>query len=178
MWERMLHSRMMCLVTREKAQLVKYMSGKYEKLSLAPPEPTWNPGFFNQGSLAATEFIEWISLCVSQLVFSVCWNPKEAGSNASEGMDVLARQEQGEKEQKLPFSVSLYRLPAEGMAQTHITYVSLHIKIWIKCVYLLTSKVWTRMGIPHFNSSWKPLMGCLDFCTVVHSKWSQVDNQE
>lgn len=39
MWGRMLHSKMMRLVTREKAQLVKCMSGTYEKLSLAPQSP-------------------------------------------------------------------------------------------------------------------------------------------
>ena len=32
-------------------------------------------------------------------------------------MDVLARQGQAGKEQKLPSSMSLYRLPAEGVAQ-------------------------------------------------------------
>jgi hypothetical protein len=36
------------------------------------------------------------------------WNPEEVGSNASEGMDLVLRQEQAGKEQKLPSSMSLY----------------------------------------------------------------------
>jgi hypothetical protein len=36
-----------------------------------------------------------------QLVLSICHNPEEASSNASEGMDL-----QADKEQKLPSSVS------------------------------------------------------------------------
>ena len=55
---------------------------------------------------------------VSQLVFCVCWTPKEGGSNATEGTDVLARWGQAGKELKLPSSLSLYRLPAEGLTQT------------------------------------------------------------
>ena len=42
------------------------------------------------------------------LVFSVCWNPEDVGSKPSEGMNLLARQEQTDKEQRLPFSVSFY----------------------------------------------------------------------
>ncbi|EGV91322.1 hypothetical protein I79_026029 [Cricetulus griseus] len=45
----------------------------------------------------------------SQLVFSICWNPKEVGFSASEGVDVLARQQPAAK-------ASLYGLPAEGGA--------------------------------------------------------------
>ena len=54
---------------------------------------------------------------MTPLVFSRCGNPEEVGSNASEGLDLLARGEQTGKEQKLPSFMSLYRLPAEGMAQ-------------------------------------------------------------
>jgi hypothetical protein len=54
---------------------------------------------------------------MSQLVFSRCWNPKEVGSNASEGMD-LPRCKQADKEQELPSSMSLYRFPAEDV-QVH-----------------------------------------------------------
>jgi hypothetical protein len=43
---------------------------------------------------------------MSQLVFSRHQNAKEVGSNASEGMDLLARQEQAGKEQNLPASTS------------------------------------------------------------------------
>ena len=53
--------------------------------------------------------------CMSQLVFSICWDP-EVGSSGNEGMDLLARGGQAGKEQKL--SSPLYRLPAEGVTQT------------------------------------------------------------
>ena len=39
MWGRVFHSKMMCLVARGKAQFLKCMSGKYEKLSLALQHP-------------------------------------------------------------------------------------------------------------------------------------------
>jgi hypothetical protein len=52
---------------------------------------------------------------MTPLVFSRCGNPEEVGSNASEGLDLLARGEQTGKEQKLPSFMSLYRLPAEGV---------------------------------------------------------------
>lgn len=51
---------------------------------------------------------------MSQLVFSVSL-PEEVGSNASEGMDLLAIQKQADKDQKLPSSISFNRLPAEGV---------------------------------------------------------------
>lgn len=44
-------------------------------------------------------------------------HPKEVGSNANERIDFLARGEQAGREQKLPSCMSLYRLPAEDMAQ-------------------------------------------------------------
>lgn len=60
---------------------------------------------------------------MSQLAFSRHWNYKEAGCSTNEGMDLLARGEQEGKERKLLFfslfvcfSMSLYRLPAEGVA--------------------------------------------------------------
>lgn len=63
---------------------------------------------------------------MSQLVFSRHWNPKEVVSNASEGIDLLQRQEQAGKEQNLPSSMSIYSLLEEGMAQ--IRGVSSHLK--------------------------------------------------
>jgi hypothetical protein len=54
---------------------------------------------------------------MSQLVFSIHWNPNKLGSNTQEVMDVLVRQVQSGKDQTLPSFVSLYRLPAEGVAQ-------------------------------------------------------------
>ena len=52
----------------------------------------------------------------SQLI-CICWNPEEVGSNASEGMDVLARQGQAGKEPKLASSMSLCKPPAESVTQ-------------------------------------------------------------
>lgn len=43
---------------------------------------------------------------MSQLALNIHWNLKETGSHASEGMDLLARQGQASKEQKLPRSMS------------------------------------------------------------------------
>lgn len=87
---------------------------------------------------------------MSQLVFSICWNPEEAGSNASEGRNMLARRRQAGQEQKLP-SVSLYRLPAESVAQ--IKGVSSCLKIRFKGVCLPASQDWTRSGFIHFKPS-------------------------
>lgn len=53
----------------------------------------------------------------SPICSSVSAGPGEVGSSVSKGMDVLKRQEQAGKEQKLLSSVSLYELPAEGVAQ-------------------------------------------------------------
>lgn len=44
----------------------------------------------------------WVSL-----VFCICCNPKEIGSNVSEGKDVLARKGQAGKDQNFPSSLSL-----------------------------------------------------------------------
>lgn len=54
---------------------------------------------------------------MSQQVFSRRWNPKDEVCKASEGMDLLVRQEQAGKEQTLPSSLSFCKLPAEGVAQ-------------------------------------------------------------
>ena len=42
-----------------------------------------------------------------QLLFRICWNPEEADSNAYEGMNLLLRQEQAGKAQKLLSSMWL-----------------------------------------------------------------------
>ena len=49
--------------------------------------------------------------------------------NAGEGMDLLVRRKEAGTAQKLPFSMSLYRLPAEGVAKMRFG-----LKIWIKGV--------------------------------------------
>ena len=43
---------------------------------------------------------------MSQLVFSMCCDPKELGSNASEEMDLAVRERAKSKEQMLPSSMS------------------------------------------------------------------------
>lgn len=39
---------------------------------------------------------------MSQLVFSIQWNPKEVGSDASEELDMLARREQAKNKTSFP----------------------------------------------------------------------------
>ena len=89
------------------------------------------------------------------MAFYVLWNPKEAGSNASERMDVLIRLGQtGEEE---PFL-----LPAEGLAQ--IKGMPPRLKIWIKGMCLRASRSRSQCT--------------LHFWITVHSRYCQVDNQE
>lgn len=77
---------------------------------------------------------------MSQLVFSICWNAEEVYSSASEVLgDGLARQGQTGKEQNPPPSVSLCKLPAEGMVQ--VKGVSSCLWILMKDVCLPPSKV-------------------------------------
>jgi hypothetical protein len=55
---------------------------------------------------------------MSQLVFNTCWNSEEVGSNVSEGLASKARASRHRA--KASFSMSLYRLPAEGVAQVNV----------------------------------------------------------
>ena len=64
---------------------------------------------------------------MSQLVFSIHCNPEEVGSNASEGMDLLARQEQAGKEQNF-----LPPCPYTGFQRKSVAQVTCDLKIWIK----------------------------------------------
>lgn len=52
---------------------------------------------------------------MSQLVFSICWNPVEVDSSVSEEMDLLASYEQGDKEQKFPSCMTLYRFSSRSV---------------------------------------------------------------
>lgn len=67
---------------------------------------------------------------MSQLVFYMCWNLKEADSNASEGKG-CADKERASRVKNKPFLLLLflYRLPGEGMAQ--IKGVPPSLKVWI-----------------------------------------------
>jgi hypothetical protein len=91
---------------------------------------------------------------MSQLVFSKHWRAEEVGSYASEEMDLLARREQAGQEPKLPFPVSLHRLPAEGMARLKVCLPTPRSGSKV-CVFTPTSKVQTRSGSTHFKSSRK-----------------------
>lgn len=53
---------------------------------------------------------------MSKIVFNICWTPKEVDSNACKEMDLLAKWGQSDN------SMSLYRLPAKGMAQIEGVY--------------------------------------------------------
>lgn len=49
--------------------------------------------------------IQWLFIPqdqMSELLFSIHWNPGEVGSNVSERKDLLRRPKQARKEQKLP----------------------------------------------------------------------------
>ena len=83
-----------------------------------------------------------------QLLFSMCWNPEEVGSNASEGMDLPARQEQAKRASSL-LPCPLYRQSAEGGAQ--ITGKFSHLKRSGLKMCLRTSKIQIRSGPLHFN---------------------------
>jgi hypothetical protein len=60
--------------------------------------------------------------------FQYLLESEEVGSNASEEIDSLARRGQTDKEQRLPFSMSLDRFPAEGVVK--IKYLQL------RCIFL------------------------------------------
>lgn len=81
---------------------------------------------------------------VSRLVFTMCWDPEDIGSNASEEMDVLPTWGQVVKEQKLPSFMSLGRFPAD-VAQ--IKGVSYCLVIWIKDKCLPDSISKLKVGV-------------------------------
>ena len=82
---------------------------------------------------------------MSQLVFSICWNPKEVGSNASEGMDLPER------------------LRAEMQAKNK--------SFLLPCFYIgLQQKVWPKLKVglsasndPQSRKSLTDVPSCLDF---------------
>lgn len=59
-------------------------------------------------------------LSVPFMIFSKPFNVEEILSDAREGMELLPRHGKAGKEQKLPFSLSLYRLLAEGVAPNKV----------------------------------------------------------
>ena len=75
---------------------------------------------------------------MSQLVFSIHWNPEEVGSNASERMDLPARVRAKRQRANFLKPCPLYRLPTEGMAQNE------SISSYFKVSGL-------KVGFPHFR---------------------------
>lgn len=74
-----------------------------------------------------------------------CWNSEEVGRNVSKRMGFLAVVRQVGKEQNLPSSLSLYRLPA-GVAQ--IKSMSACLKIQINRICLPASNINIRSRSP------------------------------
>lgn len=65
---------------------------------------------------------------MSELLFRICWNPEEEGSNATEEVDLPVRASR--QRASFVFSCPLNRMPAESMA--HIKGALPTQKIWIK----------------------------------------------
>lgn len=73
------------------------------------------------------------------LVFSTHQRPEEVGSNACQGMNLLARRKLVGQEQKCPPSVSFYRLLAEGVA--HIRGRFYYLQWSVPKVHFPSSKI-------------------------------------
>jgi hypothetical protein len=71
------------------------------------------------------------------MVFHILQNPKEVGSNAGEGMDLLLRAKASQERGLLIFF--------------HVLYVG-YLQAWPRLqIALPTSKIQTRSGFPHFK---------------------------
>lgn len=122
---------------------------------------------------------------MSQLVFRIGWNPEEAGSNTSEGMECSRKARASEQRAKTS-SMSLYRLPAENMACVKIG--SFQLKIQIKDMCLPTSRSQSKVCVflpqrarLEVDSPKQKIVSykyALHFWIVIHSRYSQADNQE
>lgn len=88
---------------------------------------------------------------MSQLVFSMCWNPKEVGSKVREN-GCVSKARASRTREKVSFS---YILPAEGMVQ--IKCVSSCLRSHIKGVCLLPQR--TALEVDSSTSSKKLLTG-------------------
>jgi hypothetical protein len=98
---------------------------------------------------------------------STCQDPKEVGSKASEGMDLLARASR-QREQAFFF---------------HVLYIGCEQKVWpgLK-VDLPTAKIWIRSRASHSNDILKEkkifLTGVPTHLDSVNSRGSHVGSQE
>lgn len=97
---------------------------------------------------------------MSQLVFSTQQNSEELGSNANEGMVLLARQGKADKGKLFLFCVLKASSRKHGPNEIWINKVCLPTLTILVVVDLLTS---SRICLPFWG-----------FC----SKWSQVGNQD
>ena len=90
------------------------------------------------------------------LVYSICWNPEEVDSNASEGMS-------------LPVRVMAIRQRASS-SFFHVLYISCNQKVWPRF----------KVNLPTPNDSIKknPSQACPVPLVSVNSRCSQVDNKE
>lgn len=103
------------------------------------------------------------------LVFNTCQNPKEVGSDASDGVGLLVRWEHTGKKQQLPSSMCLNRLPAKGVAKRK--GVLPHLKIRIKGVSShLSDPVWKRF-FPLQRKQKSLTSAPLHFRVLVNSSW-------
>ena len=79
---------------------------------------------------------------MSQVVFWICWNPKEVGSNANERQDVLTMGGQAGEEQALPSSMVLIQASSRRWGQIKVCLkVFSSLKIWIKGMLLSCLKI-------------------------------------
>ena len=115
---------------------------------------------------------------VSQLLFCISWNPEEIGSNASEGMDVLAKWGQGGVE---------WRNPYIDFQQKVWPKLKVCLKLGIKGTCHPTSrsksKSWVfqpqdpdQRHVVHLPQH--PDHGVPSISRLVHSRCRQVDNWE
>ena len=54
---------------------------------------------------------------MTQLFFSICWNPEEIGAKTSEGKLASESESKQAKRESFLLLCPFYRLPAEGVAQ-------------------------------------------------------------
>lgn len=121
---------------------------------------------------------------MSQLIFSVYLNPEEVGLNANEEMHLLLRQEQIDAEQKLPSSMYLYMLPAEGVALMRGKFSQIKrsgLKLCLLCLpsrlkmLLPTSMSWIRSRSSHFELTTTTSNVCSSHLGVlVSSRYNQL----
>jgi hypothetical protein len=78
------------------------------------------------------------------VVFIISQNPKEVISNASKGMDLLARVRVSMQSENFLLSHPLYKLPTEGVAQ--IEGRPSYLERSVLEVYLPTSKIRIKSG--------------------------------